>query len=119
MESTVDILKEVLIQAHKGHKYISDSHNYGKNEHWEPNLEGDCDDFALWCRDELRKRGIEADLVVCLTETNQGHLVCSVDGWVLDNRYPYVVAKDELRYKWLKIGRNGKWYKVKEDGSES
>jgi len=115
VESTVDILKKVLAEAHKGHKYVEDIHNYGKNEYWKPELKGDCEDFALWCKYELEKKGIDADLVMCLTETNQGHLVCSVDGWVLDNRYRYLVSKDELRYKWLKIGRNGVWYKLNAD----
>lgn len=115
MASTVDILKEVLAEAHTGHKYVKDIHNYGKDEYWQPDLKGDCEDFALWCKYELEKKGIDADLVLAQTETGGYHLVCSVDGWVLDNRYRYLVSKDELRYKWLKIGRNGVWYKLNAD----
>ena len=115
MASIVSVLGDVLAEAHRGHKYFTDDEKYQKIEHWTPDLEGDCDDFALWCKQELDNRGIDADLVECLTETEQRHLVCSVDGWVLDNRYRYLMRRDELKYTWLKIGRNGVWYKVQPD----
>lgn len=118
MASIVKTLKKVLRDAHSGHRYVSDRAQHDKPEHWTPSLTGDCEDFALWCRDTLKKHGIEADLVECLTEDKERHLICSVDGWVLDNRFPYLVAKHELRYKWIKLGRNGMWYNIESVGDD-
>jgi len=106
------LLQDVLSEAHRGHKYVTDYAQYGVEEYWTPSLVGDCEDFALWVKAELEKRGIAADLVVALTEDGEGHAVIHVGGWILDNRYKYVVSIDELRYTWISIGRAGKWYDV-------
>lgn len=104
-------LRAVLREAHRGHRYVSDQKQYGVPEYWAISLVGDCEDFALWCREELKKRGIDGDLVVCYTETGEAHLVCSVDGWVLDNRHKTVRRRDDLRYTWIGLGRpDGKWF---------
>lgn len=103
-------LQQVLDAAHRGHRYISDRELHGVLEHWDVALVGDCDSFALWCRHELAQRGIAADLVLCRTESGTGHLVCSVDGWILDNRHPWVQRRDDLPYQWLSLGRpDGAW----------
>lgn len=77
----------------------------GSVEHWGTRKQrfdkagmcyGDCDDFALMCWDALRDRGVEARLVNC-NVNGFGHLVCAVDGWVLDNRYTSVMGRDELK----------------------
>lgn len=106
----LSILQKVLDKAHSEHSYVLDSVQYNKPEYWTIDLNGDCEDFALWCREELKKDKINADLVLCLTEQNEGHLVCSVDGWILDNRYSFVMSRDQLKYKWISLGNpDGTW----------
>ncbi len=113
MLSVLDVLQGVQRRAQRGHRYIDDSAKHGVPEYWEIALRGDCEDYALWCRQELAKRGIAADLVLCFTETGEAHLVCSVDGWILDNRHTRVKRRDSLRYQWLRIGKpDGKWYEI-------
>ena len=114
--SLYDTLQDVLSTAHRDHVYVSDQEKYGLREHWTVNLTGDCEDFALWIRNTLRDSyGIQSDLVFCLTENGVGHLVVSVDGWILDNRHDWVMSKDELPYEWLKIGKpDGTWYTITE-----
>lgn len=106
-------LQKVLDAAHRQHEYVYDHDQYKRPEHWEVSLTGDCEDFALWCRQQLVAKGIESDLVMCLTETGGGHLVCSVDGWILDNRRKWVTARDALPYTWISIGKpDGRWFAV-------
>lgn len=106
-------LQSVLDTAHAGHRYVPDRLQYQRPEHWTTGLVGDCEDFALWCRQELDAIGIDSDLVYCLTETGEGHLVCAVDGWVLDNRYRWVMRRDDLAYTWLSLGKpDGTWLEI-------
>lgn len=106
-----DILHEVLAAAREDHRYVTDMEQYRRPEYWTIGLVGDCEDHALWCRQQLAARGIASDLIHCQTEAGEGHLVCSVDGWVLDNRHPHVMRRDELPYRWISIGRpDGRWY---------
>lgn len=110
----LSILQEVLDMAHRGHRYISDAEQYGAHEYWRESLVGDCEDFALWCRARLAERGIASDLIFCgVTNPAGDHLVCSVEGWILDNRYRWVRSRDQLAYTWLKIGKpDGRWYAI-------
>lgn len=111
-----DQLQDVLNRAHAEHVYRYDRDLYGVNEHWEIGLEGDCEDFALWCRQELKQIGIHADLVYCKVETGEGHLVLHVEGWVLDNRHKWVMRQEDLPYEWLRMNdANGNWYSVKKE----
>lgn len=106
-------LQAVLDAAHRGHVYITDQVLHGVLEHWAVELVGDCDSFALWCRQALAQRGIAADLILCRTETGEGHLVCSVDGWILDNRHTWVMRRDDLPYTWLSAGGpDGRWHLI-------
>lgn len=106
-------LQQVLDLAHRGHRYLTDREQYQRPERWQLGLVGDCEDFALWCRQELAALGIESDLVLCSTETGDGHLVCSVDGWVLDNRHKWLQRRDDLPYTWLSLGKpDGTWLEI-------
>jgi predicted transglutaminase-like cysteine proteinase len=106
-------LQRVLNRAHRGHVYTSDQDQYQQPEFWESGLIGDCEDFALWIREQLTLKGIESDLVYCFTEGWEGHLVIHVDGWILDNRYKQVMRQDKLDYQWLKIGKpSGEWFTI-------
>ncbi|MAY42377.1 MULTISPECIES: transglutaminase-like cysteine peptidase [unclassified Neptuniibacter] len=114
----VDLLKQVFSEAKKRHVYVSDAEQYGKAEHWEPGLMGDCEDFALWCREYLNTQGVKSDLIYCFTENRVGHLVLSVEGWILDNRCAEVVANTELidsGYQFLRLGDgDGNWFEIVE-----
>jgi predicted transglutaminase-like cysteine proteinase len=91
--------------------YVPDIQRWGLSEHWErydeiPEegiIKGDCDCFALACRRECRKLDIQSRLVHVLTETNEGHLILSVDEYILDNRREKVVLAKDLPYKWFRI----------------
>lgn len=111
-------VRKVHSRALHGHRYVDDIKQYGEVEYWEISLVGDCEDFALWCRQELKKEGIDSDLILCLTEDGGGHLVCSVEGWILDNRRLQVVKRDSLKYTWISLGKpDGTWYKIEQDDS--
>ena len=106
-------LQAVLDAAHRGHRYVTDQAQYQRPEHWDTGLLGDCEDFALWCRQQLAAQGIAADLVLCRTETGAGHLVCSVAGYILDNRRTWVTSRDDLPYVWLTLGTpDGTWHQI-------
>jgi len=112
-------LKQQLREIHRNvfevFEYTTDKEQYGLLEKWSVPPEysdgmtfnGDCDDFAMMCRKLCREAGIEnTRLVVCLTETNEGHLVLEVEGYILDNRSRRLETKDSLTndgYKWLAI----------------
>lgn len=116
MPNLYDTLQEVLHRAHRDHVYVSDQEKYGVREHWSVDLEGDCEDFALWVRNTLRDEyDIHGNLVFCKTENGVYHLVLSVDGWILDNRHDWVMSKNDLNYQWIKVGKpDGTWYEITE-----
>lgn len=116
LDDRLTVLRSVQRDAQRGHRYVSDQDQYGVPEHWAISLKGDCEDYALWCREQLKKHRIASDLVVCYTETGEAHLVCSVDGWILDNRHTAVKRRDDLNYRWVGIGTpDGTWYLIEED----
>ena len=112
----MEILKEIKKIHHdilSRFEYMSDIKIWGVDEHWERYDEipeegpivGDCDCFAMACRRECRKLDIPSRLVYVLTEKGGGHLVLSVDKWILDNRYTKVITKESLDgvYVWIRI----------------
>ncbi|MOA15538.1 hypothetical protein D3C78_1356990 [compost metagenome] len=51
--------------------------------------------------------------MLCRAETGEGHLVCSVDGQILDNRHTWVMRRDDLPYTWISLGApDGTWRKI-------
>lgn len=110
----INLLQSLLDDAHAGHTYVPDAQQFGQQEFWQPGLIGDCEDFALWCRAALKERhALDADLIFCRTETGEGHLVLCRDGFVLDNRHPYVTRRDALPYEWIALGRpDGQWHRI-------
>lgn len=108
------LAREVHARVFRVFQYVEDKKNHGKLEHWPDTtmlqealksgvLRGDCDDFALACRHLLWEHEIPNRLVLCLTEEGEGHLVCEVQGWILDNRQTRVMPRDLLKYKWISI----------------
>ena len=113
MIDTISEIKKIHRDIFTRFKYIPDKVLWGIDEHWEKEdeipdtgvIKGDCDCFALACRKECRKLDIPSRLVHVITETEEGHLVLSVEDWILDNRYTSIMRKrdlDEL-YKWIRI----------------
>ena len=109
------ILKGVQSDAHGKKVYVTDKEQYGLSEYWRAQLKGDCEDQALWKRAQLKKQGVQSDLILCYTELDECHLVLNVNGWILDNRFKEVKRRDDLDYRWVKLGKpNGKWYEITE-----
>ena len=107
-------LQDVHDWARSKHEYILDVDHYGNADLWVPNLRGDCEDFALVVRDRLRAMGVEAHLAWVIDETNAHHMVAvTPSGWVLDNRKDWVVRRDDLQYRWLKINQGRAWYLIR------
>jgi predicted transglutaminase-like cysteine proteinase len=92
------------------------------DEDWTPITEfkdgNDCDSYATAKMEELYKRGwplSKMRLATCWVETGEYHavLLCDLDDYtyVLDNRYPYPMRYDLLKYKWHKLQITGtqKW----------
>jgi predicted transglutaminase-like cysteine proteinase len=75
----------------------------------------DCDGFALTCAELLVRSGQDKETVriaMCKTETNEGHLVCVCNEWVLDNRQRFIKRWSTLPYEWIssmKMSEPGTW----------
>jgi predicted transglutaminase-like cysteine proteinase len=110
--------------------YTPDRESKGMSEYWQSfdeltadiaedgKLNDDCEGFAMQCWQLCLQRSIPARIVFCKTEDGEGHLVCEVEGWILDNRYPFVMKQNELSdygYLWIKISGyqpGGKWKEI-------
>ena len=97
-----------------GFRYVSDQRQYDKIEDWripedlDGHVTGDCDDFAIACRSLLREKGHnEPRLLLCLTETGVGHLICVLGKMALDNRQRSPIEIETLAnrigYKFISI----------------
>ena len=122
-----DKLKEIHSKVFRKFQYEFDKDQYKEVEKWVMPMEsfdgstkivGDCEDFALACRKLCRDAGLQTRLVVCYTETDEGHCVLECDGWILDNRYPKVISRDKLEergYRWIAISGftpGEDWHKI-------
>lgn len=108
--------------------YTSDVLQRGLPEHWvdvseldsleslaKRTFKDDCDGYALACRYQCRKVAISNRLVFCQTETHAYHLVLEVEGWILDNRYKHVIARDDVPYNWISMSgfeRGDPWHEI-------
>lgn len=96
-----EICTHIHDRVHAGFRYVHDSANYGREEDWRfptdvDRVVDDCDGFAIACRQLVREEGLESRLVMCFTETGEGHLVCGVGNYILDNRARQVVTREHL-----------------------
>ncbi len=115
MNANYRTLHDLHAAAAQHFEYCADLLAYGSTEHWvspdeiraqlaaNGRLLGDCDDFASLAVMLSRQQGLPARFVLCLTEDGGSHLVAEVEGWILDNRQPDVVRRDDLSYTWLAI----------------
>lgn len=77
-----------------------------------------CDGFAMTCAELLIRRLIPSELVrivTCKTETNEGHLVCIVDGYLLDNRQRNIWPWNQVPYTWqssMEMDKPGIWRSI-------
>jgi len=111
MSDLSDVLTHIHRNVFRHFKYETDLEQYGSIEKWVMpsesfqghTLVGDCEDFALACREQCRESGIKTRLVFCLTELGEGHLVLESSGWILDNRYERLKRRDDLDYTWISM----------------
>lgn len=78
---------------------------------------GDCEDFALLCWWHAQARGLPARLVLCSIPEkwpNNSHIVCEVNGWVLDVRQHAPIPRQHLPYFWHFISSPdlSDWYEI-------
>lgn len=121
-------LQAIANYVHWRFAYTSDQEGRGVPEHWvdqdelaeldamgRGEFKDDCDSFALAARYQCRKVGIPSRLVFCRTERGGGHLVLEVDGYILDNRTPWVLPRDAVAYEWISISGYNKgdpWHQI-------
>ena len=98
---TFSTLASLHSEAMSQHVYITDQEQYGVSDKWIPSLIGDCEDYALWVQQELRKSGTNVDIWIVRTEKGESHAVAVVGDLVLDIRSDKVVRRDRLSYKWI------------------
>ena len=111
----VDHLEQIFQECLNHFCYKTDMEVFHKVDYWvgpdeiQADLKkfgmhiGDCDDFASMCVVRCRKVRLLARFVYCITETKESHLVCEVNGWILDNRFPRVMRRDDLKYSWIAV----------------
>lgn len=95
--------------------YTTDDENYGKPEYWaEADKTGDCEDYALAKRRDLRALGWPQDaldIAVCRVETGGMHAVLiartSAGDYVLDNRREALWLWNECGYRFIQITVGG------------
>lgn len=120
------VMNGVFSSCRSGFVYEPDATAWGKAEFWagakaraaqhrpDHKLHGDCDDFAILCRDKLAERGIKSNLVKCFVPGRGFHLVASADGWIFDCLSDSVVSRELLNYRWIEECIDGKWYEIVE-----
>jgi predicted transglutaminase-like cysteine proteinase len=109
IDDTVEVHKKVLA----GFRYVKDSVQHpGSIDDWRlpedfERVTGDCDDFAIACRALLREKGHTPRLLLCLTETGGGHLICVLGKMALDNRQRHSteikILTDRIGYTLISI----------------
>ncbi|MFD1744639.1 transglutaminase-like cysteine peptidase [Rhizobium helianthi] len=101
---------------------------YGREEYWAyPTTAGDCEDYALEKRKELKEKGFSlADLLITVVRKpdGEGHAVLTVrtseGDYILDNLTDQVKLWSETDYTYLKRQASfntGRWVSI-EDGRE-
>lgn len=96
-----EVVSDIHARVLRGFRYVTDERNYGVEEDWRfptdvDRVVDDCDGFAIACRLLVREAGLDSRLVLCYTETGEGHLVCAVGNYILDNRYRAIMTKEQL-----------------------
>jgi len=119
--NSYSVAERINSQVNASVTYKTDLAQYGKPEFWkEAGAFGDCEDYALAKRQALLQRGWPNDklgLIVCKTETGEGHCVLWVEtdkgSFILDNNYALPVKPSELPYKWESMLCDGQWLELR------
>lgn len=95
--------------------YTSDAKKFKLAEYWEGDvigvaclhgalkLRGDCEEYSMTCMRKCIDSGFSSRIVICMTETQEGHAICEVasrDGKsavYFDNRRQRIVKREELQ----------------------
>ncbi len=125
-------LQQILSWVQWRFNYTSDIEQRGVPEHWidvgelaaldsvgRDTFKDDCDGHALACRYQCRKLSIPNRLVFCRIEPEGYHLVLEVEGWILDNRYKYVLSRNDAPYTWISMSGYNKgdpWHEIRPSG---
>jgi predicted transglutaminase-like cysteine proteinase len=121
------LLAGVTVAVNAAVKPMNDYDIYGKDEVWAyPSAGvGDCEDYVLEKRRELRRRGIPlSDLLITVVRKpdGEGHAVLTVrtdkGDFVLDNLTDRVKLWTETGYRYLKrqsTVNTGRWVSIRED----
>lgn len=136
-EKEKDLLGQMARRLHANFKYEYDKDRFGLTEYWEDQssipmpvrapFQGDCEQFAMVAVYEANRLGIAGRLVICLTETGEGHCIaelCSSDGkeaYYMDNRKRGLLVRSQLAgYKFYsaspwnpKRGETRPWHVLK------
>lgn len=117
-------LEAVQREVEETTTFAFDPDQYKRADYWEDATEtgkGDCEDYSIaklrkllalgWPRADLRLAivGVEnplGDHAVCCARDAGGQW------WVLDERYPYVMAPNQLGYVWVQWGIGQDWTTV-------
>lgn len=109
-----DILKHIQIVTLRQFTYETDKAQWGLDEYWEDDqwllpavmhdrpFTADCEAFAMVCMRKAIAAGYKARLLVCLTETKEGHAICEVvstdqsQAYYFDNRHTNVATRQAL-----------------------
>ena len=112
--SQYDYIKHWHEQLFSRFEYVSDQTQFQIPEFWidEAQLQqqlvtrtirGDCEEFARACMAKYRQIGLKTRLVLCTTETGEGHCVCEVasadgtEAYIADNRRKSITTSDKLQ----------------------
>lgn len=119
MTPALPLAQEINAQVNADMRYKADIALYGIDEFWTvAEHEGDCEDYALTKRQMLTERGYgdACRLATCWVENGTYHAVLIVttdDGdYVLDNRHPFPMMRQDLPYKWHKIQEGSAWHVI-------
>ena len=105
--------------------WTPDREIWGKPDYWPSRNEippigelfyEDCDGFETACYYDLEDMGEYPLSVICNIRRgvpSTCHAVCSLKGYILDNRYRRVWHWTQLDYEWIMAGRHGgKWHRI-------
>jgi predicted transglutaminase-like cysteine proteinase len=119
MKPTLSLVEGINTRVNADVRYRADAALYDIDEFWTvAEHEGDCEDYALAKRKLLTEQGYgdACRLATCWVETGEYHavLVVTTDkgDYVLDNRHPYPMMRQDLPYKWHKIQEGSTWHVI-------
>lgn len=124
MESSVDQCRDIVLKVHARFEYVPDLERWQTLEYWIGRLDGnlrvgnwkgDCEDFALICRDECDVLFIPNRLVLCecpvspIFPKGGYHLTTEHNGWLMDVNSELLISRDVAadRFGYRYIGMSG------------